>query len=158
LTGLTTNAAAVGLTQNLMVAPITGPYMTLSKSNLDVPEPCEKSADEARKSNVAIDRDAVGHTEQPVVGGNSHKNWLPAPKPPTVAAEHDLLARCQLLPHTCANERINPIDGTGFRNRAISGYGDTEGAVKRHGARPADVVTHDEQNIGFRFLGSCWNS
>ena len=48
LAALTTNAAAVGLTQNLMVAPITGPYMTLSKSNLDVPEPCEKSADKAR--------------------------------------------------------------------------------------------------------------
>jgi hypothetical protein len=48
LTALTTNAAAVGLTQNLMVAPITGPYMTLSNSNFDVPEPCEKSADKAR--------------------------------------------------------------------------------------------------------------
>ena len=48
LTALTTKAVAVGLTQNLMVAPITGPYMTLSNSNFDVPEPCEKSADKAR--------------------------------------------------------------------------------------------------------------
>jgi hypothetical protein len=35
------NAAVGDLTQNLMVAPMTGPYMTLSNVNLDVPEPCE---------------------------------------------------------------------------------------------------------------------
>jgi hypothetical protein len=42
-----------------------------------------------------------------------------------VAADLDLLTRRQLVLHPRANEGIDPIDATGFRNRAISPYGDT---------------------------------
>jgi len=66
------------------------------------------------KSNVAIDRNAVGHTEQPVVGANCLPCELAtSAEAANVAAEYDLLARRQLMPHASTDERIDPIDGAG---------------------------------------------
>jgi len=44
-----------------------------------------------------------------------------------IAAELDRLARRQLLPYARPDERIDPIDTTGFRKRAASGYRDIAG-------------------------------
>jgi hypothetical protein len=63
-----------------------------------------------------------------------HENWLPAPNPPPSSWSTISWPGCQLLPHTCPDEGIDPIDGAGFRNRAIAVYGNPEGTARRHGA------------------------
>ena len=75
-------------------------------------------------------------TKGRVVGGNCLPRKLTTGAEATnVATEHELLPSRQLLPKTRPDKRVDPIDGAGFRNGATSGYGETEGAVKRHGAR-----------------------
>jgi len=52
-----------------------------------------------------------------------------------IAAELDRLARRQLLPYARPDERIDPIDTTGFRKRAASGYRDIAGTPQRQRRR-----------------------
>src|SRR5262249_27831930 len=86
------------------------------------------------ESKVTIDRYAVGHTKQPVVAGNGLPRKLATrAKAPNVATDLDGLVRTELLQHSCANERVDPIDAARFPNPAISPYRETARATKRYG-------------------------
>ena len=78
----------------------------------------------------------MDHTERPIVGGNGLPGELAArTKATKVAADLDLLARSQLVLHPCANEGIDPIDATGFRDRATSAYRETVWTANGQGCR-----------------------